>query len=149
MLPIAPTTTTAAVAAALLLTVPAAQAAPGDPVRTARLTTSHAASAPTTPSGVQGHVRLVLHPAEGTVCWRIRIEGMTTRSVHVHRRATGELLTRLYDEAPTDDDVLRGCTTDEPADLLRAYRDHPRRFHVRASSYDGQQAVAGTLRRPR
>jgi hypothetical protein len=119
------------------------------PRRMASLDPDYAKSASTTNPKAEGRARLTLLEDDSRICYRVRVSGMTTRAVYVYRRATDVLITRLYDEAPTDADVLKGCVADVPADVLSAYREQPRRFYVEASSYDGADEIGGTLRRPR
>lgn len=103
----------------------------------------------TTDPDAEGWARLTLQRDGRKICYRVRITGMETRAVYVFRRSSDVLMTRLYDEAPTDADILKGCVTEVPAEVLREYKRHPKRFYVQASSYDGWDRIGGTLRRPR
>ena len=119
------------------------------PQRVASLDGDYTKAAPTTNPQAEGRARLALLGDDNELCYRVRVSGMTTRGVYVYRRSNDVLMTRLYDEAPTDADVLKGCVTDVPSEVLRAYRQHPKRFYLEAFSYDGADEIGGTMRRPR
>lgn len=118
------------------------------PRRVASLNGDYSKSADTTDPNAAGRVRLTLHEGDAKICYRVRVSGMTTRAVYVFRRSDDVLMTRLYDEAPTEADVLKGCVAEVPTEVLRRYVHHPERFYVQASSYDGWDEIGGTLRRP-
>ena len=119
------------------------------PRRIASLDPEYSKSATTTNPKAEGRARLTLLGEESKICYRVRVSGMTTRGVYVYRRSNDVLMTRLYDEAPTDADIIKGCATDVPSEVLRAYRQHPKRFYVEAFSYDSSDEIGGTLRQPR
>ena len=127
----------------------AAGDAPDAPRRIASLDSDYSEVTTTTNPNAKGRARLTLFSADDKICYRVEVTGMTTRAVYVFRRSTDVLMTRLYDEAPTDDNVLKGCVTDVPAKLMTAYEQHPKRFYIQASSYDGQDEIGGTMRLPR
>lgn len=126
-----------------------AETSPDAPRRVAQLTSDYPGLYPGTDPSANGRARLTLSAAERTVCFRVRVSGMTTRGVYVYRRSDNALVTRLYDEAPTDADLIIGCAREVPASVLQSYKKQPGRYYVKAFSYDGLDEIAGVLRTPR
>ena len=147
------TALTLAVAATLL--VPGASvSAVEDYQRVARLSSDNPHVTRPEEDGV-GRAVLTPMPDEAKICWRFRYERMEVRGLKLHRRSTDEQVAELYDEAPTDEGRLRGCTTTAQNDWyeltpqqVREVKRHPRRFYVLAFTYGGEQ-IAGRLHRPR
>lgn len=141
--------TVPALLVALVVGVPDVSAAADPPRRIANLDGDYPGLYPSDPEATM-RVAMILFPDLEQACYRIRWSGMQVRAVYVYRRSTDVLKTRLYDHAPTTVGYVEGCAeSDVPRALLRKYRRHPGRYYVKASSYDGQEQIAGRLRRPR
>ena len=88
-----------------------------------------------------------MYPGAGKVCWTYRWQKMETRGLYVYRRSTGEVVTKLYDEAPTRSGFLKGCATEVPSAHVRELTEHPGRFRLEAFPY-GLERIAGNLTLP-
>ena len=138
-----------AMLAVLLVAAPGVSAADDPPRRIANLDGEYPGLNPSDPKATM-RVVMTLFPTKEQACYKIRWSGMQVRAVYIYRRSTDALITRLYDQAPVTDGPLEGCAeSDVPRSQIREYRRHPRRFYVKASSYDGSEQIAGVLRRPR
>lgn len=100
--------------------------------------------------------RAVLRPkvAEAKICYRFTWQRMEVRQLEVRRRANGNTVALLYDEAPTASGELTGCSVNGrnvyyplTSRRVREITRYPKRFYVAASTYTGE-AIAGTLHRP-
>lgn len=147
------TALTMAVAATLLLP-PTSASAVEDFQRVAELSSDNPRVTRPETDGT-GRAVLTPNPDEAKICWRFRYERMEVRGLNLYRRSTDEQVAQLYDEAPTSEGRLRGCTMtgkDDWHDLtpqqVREVKRHPRRFYVLAYTYSGEQ-IAGRLHRPR
>ena len=143
---------TVAVAATLLVS-PTSASAVEDFERVARLSSDNPRVTRPEADGT-GRAVLTPYPEEGKICWRFRYERMEVRGLNLYRRSTDEQVAELYDEAPTDEGRLRGCSTTGLNDWyeltpqqVREVKRHPRRFYVLAFTYGGEQ-IAGRLQHP-
>ena len=133
----------------LMVGLPGTSIASDPPRRIANLNGDYPGLYPSDPEAT-ARVVLRLYPAAEQICYRIRWSKMQIRAVYLYRRSTNELFTRIYDQAPTYGPYVEGCTENGvPRAQVREVRRHPGRFYVKASSYDGQEQIAGRLRRPR
>ncbi len=95
-----------------------------------------------------GRAVLTLYPNARKVCYTYRWQKMEVRALFLHRRSTQQVVTKLYDEAPTTGPSVQGCATEVPEAQVREFIRYPKRFYVHASSYTGQEQISGVLHRP-
>ncbi len=137
----------AAVAAASLLAVPGVSGAAEAPQRVATLSDEGPGLYSPDPEAT-GRAVLTLYPNAGKVCYTHRWQKMELRALFLLRRSTQQVVTKLYDEAPTTGPTVQGCATEVPEVQVREFIRYPWRFYVHASSYSGQEQISGVLRRP-
>jgi CHRD domain len=120
-------------------------------LRLARLTGEKEVPGPGDPNG-RGVAAVIVHPAEGRLCFTIGVARIELPAVgaHVHAgRATeaGPVVVALT--PPDATGTSAGCVDGVDRALLRAIKRHPRAYYVNVhttSFPDG--AVRGQLRRP-
>ncbi len=116
----------------------------------ARLTGAQEVPGPGDPDG-KGMAKITLLPAYGTVCFRIRVRGVTlpAAAAHIHpgeRGVAGPVLIPLG--APDASGKVRGCVTDVDPDVIRAIWMNPRSYYVNVHTSDFPDgALRGQLHR--
>lgn len=120
------------------------------PRRVASLSGDHPGASQPDENG-RARVVLRLDRASAEVCYRVEFEKIVVRGVYIYRKGAesgGPFFIKLYDEAPTEDSPLKGCTTDVERLKIRKLKRHPARYFVKAFEYDGND-ITGSLHRPR
>jgi hypothetical protein len=116
----------------------------------ARMTGAQEVPGPGDPDG-KGIAKITLLPAEGTVCFRIRVRGITlpAAAAHIHpgvAGVAGPVVVPLG--APDASGKVRGCTTGVDPDLIRDIWANPRSYYVNVHTSDFPAgAVRGQLHR--
>ena len=136
-----------AAVAASLFALPCVSSAAEAPQRVATLNSNGPGLSEPDPEAT-GRAVLTLYPRAGKVCYSYRWREMEVRALFLFRRSTGQVVTKLYDEAPTTGPTVQGCATEVPEAQVREFVRYPKRFYVHASSYTGQEQISGVLHRP-
>jgi len=130
---------------AVSVLAPASSMASGVPVREATLSPGH-------PGAIDGErdasgtARLKLYPALGKICYDLRYEDITVFHIDINRMKDQEMVQELYHRRPTDD-RLNHCKRGIASNVIRALKQRPKAFFIRASEYRGGD-IAGTIHRP-
>jgi hypothetical protein len=82
------------------------------------------------------------------VCYTVEFSNIEIRAVQVIRYGSGETVQKLYDEAPTNGPRVEGCKPGATEGVLAEMTEHPERFYLFATSYDGSEQIAGPMTKP-
>lgn len=116
----------------------------------ARLTGAQEVPGPGDPDG-KGGAMIRLLPGYGTICFRIRVRGISlpATAAHIHageRGVAGPAVVTL--DAPNAEGKARGCVTGVDPELIRQIWMYPRNYYVNVHTSDFVDgAIRGQLHR--
>ena len=116
----------------------------------ARLNGAQEVPGPGDPDGI-GIAKIKLLPGYGTICFRIRVRGITlpATAAHIHsgeRGVAGPVVVSL--DAPNAEGKARGCVTGVDPELIKAIWMNPRSYYVNVHTTDFPDgAIRGQLHR--
>lgn len=117
------------------------------PRRVATMNGAHEGLRSPDPDGT-AKTEMVIDVGADRVCYTVEFQNMQIRAVVVRRYGSGEEVQKLYDEAPTNGPRVEGCKDESTDSVLVEITEHPERFYVFATSYDGREEIAGPLTKP-
>jgi hypothetical protein len=117
------------------------------PRRVATMNGAHEGLRSPDPDG-SARTEMALDVGADRVCYTVEFQNIEIRAVTVRRYGSGEEVQKLYDEAPTSGPQVEGCRDAATESILAEITEHPERFYVFATSYDGNEQIAGSLAKP-